>query len=87
LATVWLPAVLWLIEPCCLAWPVVILLTSLGLGAVILTRFGTRRCLPTMPPASPAAAHTLPAEPPPALPADAMDQEVGQPDDPPVVQG
>jgi hypothetical protein len=82
LATVWLPAVLWLIEPCCLAWPVVILLTSLGLGAVILTRFGTRHCLPTKPPASPVAADTLPAEPPPALPADVMDQEAGQPDGP-----
>ena len=38
----WLPALLWSIQSCCLAWPVVILLTSLGLGAVILTRFGTR---------------------------------------------
>jgi len=83
LATVWLPAVLWLIEPCCLAWPVVILLTSLGLGAVILTRFGTRRCLPGAPPASPVAADALPAELPPALPADVMDQEAGQPDVPP----
>ena len=75
LATVWLPAVLWLIGPCCLAWPVVILLTSLGLGAVILTRFGTRHCLPTKP-SAPAA------EPLAALPADAMAQEVGQPDGP-----
>lgn len=71
LATVWLPAVLWLIEPCCLAWPVIILLTSLGLGAVILTRFGTRHCLPAGP-AAPAV----------ALPVDAMDQETGQPDGP-----
>ncbi len=77
LATVWLPAVLWLIEPCCLAWPAVILLTSLGLGAVILTRFGTRNCLPTTPPASPVAADTLPA--------DVMDQEAGQPDGPPAI--
>jgi cytoskeletal protein CcmA (bactofilin family) len=75
LATVWLPAVLWLVEPCCLAWPVVILLTSLGLGAAILTRFGSRRCLPTRPPASPVAAD--------ALPADVMDEEAGQPDGPP----
>jgi cytoskeletal protein CcmA (bactofilin family) len=75
LATVWLPAVLWLIEPCCLAWPVVVLLTSLGLGAVILTRFGTRRCLPTKLPA-------VPAEPP-VLPVGEMDQEAGQPDIPP----
>jgi len=75
LATVWLPAVLWLIEPCCLAWPAVILITSLGLGAVILTRFGTRRCLPTNLPAAPAE--------PPVLPAGAMDQEAGQPDGPP----
>ena len=76
LATLWLPALLWLIEPCCLAWPVVILLTSLGLGAVILTRFGTRRCLPTKPPAAPAA-------PPEVLLAGDMDQEAGQPDGPP----
>jgi hypothetical protein len=83
LATVWLPALLWLIEPCCLAWPVVILLTSLGLGAVILTRFGTRHCLPTKPSASPTAVGTPAAGPLPALSADAMDQEVGQPDGPP----
>ena len=75
LATVWLPALLWLIEPCCLAWPVIVLITSVGLGAVILTRFGTRQCLPTRPPATPAE--------PPALPAGAMDQEAGQPDVPP----
>jgi len=88
LATGWLPAVLWLIEPCCLAWPVVILITSLGLGAVILTRFGTRRGLPTTPPAAPVAADTLPAgSPPPVLPAQGMDQEVGQPDGPPAAQG
>ena len=83
LATLWLPALLWLIEPCCLAWPVVILLTSLGLGAVILTRFGTRHCLPTKPSASPTAVGTPAAGPLPALSADAMDQEVGQPDGPP----
>ncbi|MBN1136604.1 MAG: polymer-forming cytoskeletal protein [Anaerolineae bacterium] len=86
LVTVWLPAVLWLIEPCCLAWPVVILLTSVGLGAVILTRFGARQCLPTRPPASPVAVDVLPAESAPALPADAMDQEVGQPDSPPPIE-
>jgi len=74
LATVWLPAVLWLIQPCCLAWPVVVLLTSLGLGAVILTRFGTRRCLPTKLPAA--------AAEPPALTAGEMDREAGQPDVP-----
>jgi len=78
LATVWLPAVLWLIAPCCLAWPVVILLTSIGLGAVILTRFGTRHCLPAAPHAQPVAVDTLPAE----LPADVMDQEAGLPDGP-----
>jgi len=83
LATVWLPAVLWLIEPCCLAWPVVVLLTSLGLGAVILTRFGTRRCLPTSPPAAPVAVEALPGELPAPLSAEAMDQEAGQPDGPP----
>ena len=74
LATVWLPALLWSIQSCCLAWPVVILLTSLGLGAVILTRFGTRHCLPGSRPASPAE--------PPVLPASEMDQEAGQPDSP-----
>ncbi len=74
LATVWLPALLWSIQSCCLAWPVVILLTSLGLGAAILTRFGTRPCL--------SASRSASTAEPPVLPASEMDQEAGQPDSP-----
>ena len=76
LATIWLPVLLWLVQSCCLAWPVMILLTSFGLGAVILTRFGTRPCQST---------RTNLAAPSPSqpVPVEEMDQEAGQPDGPP----
>jgi hypothetical protein len=69
LITVSLAAILWLAKPFCCAWPFVILLTSLGLGAVFHTRFGTQSCRQS-PPVAPAA----------LLPAEAMDEEAGQPD-------
>ncbi len=71
LITVPLAALLWVLKPLCCAWPFVILLTSVGLGAAILTRFGTQNCQ---------AVRT----PPPAdvLPAEAMEEEVGEPDVP-----
>jgi Polymer-forming cytoskeletal len=69
LITVALAAILWVAKPLCCAWPFIILLTSLGLGAVFHTRFGTQGCRP---PAPPAAAALLPPE--------AMDEEAGRPD-------
>jgi cytoskeletal protein CcmA (bactofilin family) len=66
-------AVLWIVKPLCCAWPFVILLTALGLGSVFHTRFGRLGCRAGgRPPAAP------------SLPADAMDQEDGQPDVPQV---
>jgi hypothetical protein len=69
LVTVPMAATLWMVEPLCCAWPFVILLTSVGLGAVIHTRFGTHSCngAPT-------------ATEPEVLPIEAMDEEAGQPD-------
>ena len=76
LITVVLAAVLWIAKPVCCAWPFVILLSSLGLGAVVQTRFGREGCrAQNATPAPPAAADVLPAE--------AMDDEAGQPDLPP----
>ena len=85
-----IPAViLWLVQPWCCALPFVIVLTSVGLGAVFHTRFGTQGCRREdrflEPDVLPAGAVDLPytaasvstVEP---LPADAMDQEAGQPD-------
>lgn len=69
LITVPLAAILWVAEPLCCAWPFVILLTSLGLGAVFHTRFGTQGCQSAK-------------SGPDALPMEAMDEEVGQPDGP-----
>ena len=69
LVTVPLAAFLWVLRPLCCAWPFIILLTSLGLGAVIHTRFGTQSCSETGP-----HAHFE------ALPAEAMDEEAGSPD-------
>lgn len=68
-------AVLWIITDCCLGWPFVILVGSFGLGAVVLTRFGTQEYVPA--PESPAAPQPsvllaedegefVPAEPEPA---------------------
>jgi hypothetical protein len=70
--TVSVATLLWLIWPLCCGWPFVILLTSLGLGAVIHTRFGRQSCSQSQPPAEPEL-----------LPAEAMDEEAGLPDDPP----
>jgi len=75
LVTVPLAATLWIAQPACCAWPFIILLTSLGLGAVFHTRFGKQDCQQ----ATPAAAA------PAALPAEAMDEEAGAPDLPPDV--
>jgi hypothetical protein len=67
LITVPLAAMLWLIMPACCGLPFVIVLTSLGLGAVFHTRFGTQECR--------SSKATV-------LPADAMEEEVGRPDVP-----
>ena len=67
--TVPVAAILWVAQSACCAWPFIILLTSIGLGAVFHTRFGTQAC-----------SQGKPAE---ALPAEAMDEEAGAPDLPP----
>lgn len=69
--TVALAAFLWLIQPTCCAWLFVILLTSIGLGAVIHTRFGKQSCRMAGAPDGPEL-----------LPLEAMDEESGQPDGP-----
>jgi hypothetical protein len=69
--TVPLAALLWVIQPACCAWPFIILLTSVGLGAVIHTRFGTQSCQ-----------SSGPHEQFEVLPMDAMDEEIGRPDGP-----
>lgn len=71
LITVPLAAMLWILNPICCAWPFVILLTSVGVGAVIHTRFGTQSCRQY---SQSTSADVLPAE--------AMDEEVGQADGP-----
>jgi hypothetical protein len=71
LVTVPLAAILWIVKPVCCAWPFIILLTSMGLGAVIHTRFGRQSCRNARPPAEPEL-----------LPAEAMEDEAGQPDRP-----
>ena len=70
--TVPVAAILWVAQSACCAWPFIILLTSIGLGAVFHTRFGTQACSQSKPGAE--------AE---ALPAEAMDEEAGAPDLPP----
>jgi hypothetical protein len=77
--TVPVAAVLWVLEPFCCAWPFVILVTSMGLGAVFHTRFGRQPCDQTRPAAAPEGEADV-AE---ALPAEAMDEEAGAPDLPP----
>jgi hypothetical protein len=72
LITVSIAAVLWVLKPACCAWPFVILLTSIGLGAVVHTRFGTQSCISPQPKTK---ADVLSPE--------AMDEESGQPDGPP----
>lgn len=74
--TILLPALLSLSDVCCIAWPAVVLLvSSLGLGSVVLTRFGTRTCFPARGPLAPPAAGQGEA-----LPPEAMDAEAGLPD-------
>ena len=70
LITVGLVAILWILKPLCCGWPFLTLLTSVGLGAVFHTRFGTQGCRQSM------QAQSGP------LPVEAMDQEVGEPDHP-----
>ncbi|HSR31488.1 MAG TPA: polymer-forming cytoskeletal protein [Anaerolineae bacterium] len=72
LVTVPIAAILWVAKPVCCAWPFIILLTSVGLGAVFHTRFGTQSCRQPKPSAEPDL-----------LPPAAMDEEVGKPDVPP----
>jgi hypothetical protein len=72
MVTVPVAAILWVAKPVCCAWPFIILLTSVGLGAVLHTRFGTRSCSQARPLAEPEL-----------LPAAAMDEEAGEPDVPP----
>ena len=74
LITVPVAALLWVLRPACCAWPFIILLTSVGLGAVFHTRFGRQACDQ----AKPASATEV-------LPAEAMDDEAGEPDLPPDV--
>jgi cytoskeletal protein CcmA (bactofilin family) len=69
LVTVPIAATLWMVEPLCCAWPFIILLTSVGLGAVIHTRFGRQSC-----------GTSGTAVEPEVLPIEAMDEEAGQPD-------
>ena len=77
--TVPVAAVLWVLKPVCCAWPFVILVTSMGLGAVFHTRFGRQPCDQAKPTAAPEGEAGV-AE---ALPAEAMDEEAGAPDLPP----
>lgn len=72
LVTVPIAAILWVAKPVCCAWPFIILLTSVGLGAVFHTRFGTQSCRQPKPSAEPEL-----------LPPAAMDEEAGKPDVPP----
>lgn len=67
--TVLLAAFLWISKPICCGWPFVILLSSVGLGAVFHTRFGSQACQ-----------HATTSATSGALPPEAMDEEAGQPD-------
>jgi len=69
LLSVGLAATFWLLKPLCCGWPFIVLMTSIGLGAVLNSRFGTQSCRES--PAAP------PSEP---LPLEAMDEEAGRPD-------
>jgi hypothetical protein len=71
LVTVPLAAIFWIIKPVCCAWPFIVLLTSVGLGAVIHTRFGRQSCR---------QAGTIDESE--VLPIEAMDEESGMPDSP-----
>lgn len=71
LVTVPIAAILWVVKPVCCAWPFVVMLASLGLGAVFHTRFGRQPCSQAKGIAQPEL-----------LPAEAMDEEAGEPDVP-----
>lgn len=68
--TVPIAALLWIVSPLCCGWPFIILFTSVGLGAVFHTRFGTQPCQKP----APAGDQEL-------LPPAAMDEEAGLPDE------
>jgi cytoskeletal protein CcmA (bactofilin family) len=68
--TVPIAALLWIVSPLCCGWPFIILFTSVGLGAVFHTRFGTQPCQKPVP----AGAQEV-------LPPGAMDEEAGLPDE------
>jgi cytoskeletal protein CcmA (bactofilin family) len=72
LVTVPLAALLTVAWPVCCGWPFVMLLTSVGVGAVIHTRFGRQVCDRAGAPAARPVAGPLPPE--------AMDEEAGAPD-------
>jgi hypothetical protein len=76
LVTVPLVAILWVLKPVCCAWPFAILLVSVGLGSVVHTRFGRQPCQQAQAPAGDGP-----------LPPEAMDEEAGQPDEPPADNG
>jgi hypothetical protein len=69
--TVLVAAFFWILKPVCCGWPFIILLSSVGLGAVFHTRFGRQPCQH----AAAASSEVLPPE--------AMEEEAGQPDQPP----
>jgi hypothetical protein len=71
LITVGITCLLWVFQPACCAWPFVILLSSLGVGAAIHTRFGRKSCRPAKTESKSDA-----------LPPEAMAEELGRPDGP-----
>ena len=84
--TVPVAAVLWVAQSVCCAWPFIILLTSMGLGAVFHTRFGRQSCdevTPSTAPEGEAGAPKGAAGVAEVLPVEAMDEEAGAPDLPP----
>jgi cytoskeletal protein CcmA (bactofilin family) len=71
-------ALLWLIRPCCLGLPLTVLFASMGLGAALLTRLGSR-AYTASPPPTPA----WPEEPtqPSTSPVEPVDPRETEPDD------
>jgi cytoskeletal protein CcmA (bactofilin family) len=94
LLTVPVAALFWVVKPGCCGWPFMVLLTSVGLGAVFHTRFGRQECgaaaRATVPaPGTASSAPATDAMPQPApqavaaeepLPAEAMAEDDGRPD-------
>lgn len=87
LITVFTTALIGLVSPACCLGPFVVLLSSIGVGAAIHTRFGRQSC--QVPPAAQTVADSNPVLPAAeaidnaVLPAEAMDDEIGLPDEPP----